>query len=177
MGTECTRLGNHTAHSKGSSTLEVRQSSGEGRGATPEVWAAACKVTCEPAGPEGVPLWRPPLVFFAFGFTTVTQSNRRGPGSSHSGGPTARWSPLLYSLYRALLQVQGRTQPWRERKGKAAPGLPVAFALLSLASYTVPPPPQDCKIPKLGSWTGTPVSSPQKTPHIYLHRNHNHTPT
>lgn len=49
----------HTAHSKGSSMLGMRQSSGEGRQATPEVWAAACKATCEPAGPEGVPLWRP----------------------------------------------------------------------------------------------------------------------
>lgn len=130
-------------------------------------------------GLRGVPLLRPPLVFFAFVFTTVTQSNRKGPGSSHwsSGGPMARWSPLLYSLYRTLLQVQGKTQPWRERKEKAAPGLPVAFALLSSASYTVPPLPQDCRFPKTGSWTGTPVSSPQETPQIYLHRNHYHTPT
>lgn len=43
----------HTAHSKGSNMLEMRQSSGEGRQATTEVWAAVCKVICEPAGPEG----------------------------------------------------------------------------------------------------------------------------
>lgn len=43
----------HTAHSKGSNRLEMRQSSREGSQATPEVRAAACKVTCEPAGPEG----------------------------------------------------------------------------------------------------------------------------
>lgn len=30
----------HTAHSKGSSMPGMRQSSGEGRQATPEVWAA-----------------------------------------------------------------------------------------------------------------------------------------
>lgn len=89
----------------------------------------------------------------------------------------ARWSPLLYSLYRTLLQAQGKTQPWRERKEKAALGLPVAFALLSLASYTVPPLPQDCRFPKPGSWRGTPVSSPQESPQIYFHSNHYHTPT
>lgn len=106
------------SYKKGPSPLEMRQACGEGREAALEGWAATCKVTCEPAGPVGVPLWRPLFVFSA----RVIQA-ARGPGSSHSelwrpGGQVA--SLVFYQLAQGSAS-SSRQEPALERGREGRP--------------------------------------------------------
>lgn len=142
-GTECARPGDHSE--KDPVLWRWGSPAGEEEG-----W---------PAGPVGVPLWRPPLVFFAFGFARVTQAATLkvlAPPSLSSGGPMARCLPCFVHLHRALLQGQGKSQPWRggrERKGRQPrPTCGPCSPLLILHS---PRPALDSQFPKPGSWTGT----------------------
>lgn len=113
-----------------------------------------------------------------------SQSNLKvlAPPTPSSGGLWPSDLPCFISLHRTLLQVQGKTQPWREGKGNAAPGLPVCGpsspSLTPLNSPMLAPRLQLSQtMPVDRDPPPSPMLSPQETLQIYLHRNHNRTPT
>lgn len=184
-GTECTRLGltQHTAKDAWDETVQRGRKAGRppqrfGRQLARSLVSLLALRVCLSGGLPH---------FFAFRFTTVTQSNLKGPGSSHSSseGPMARWSPSLYSLYRTLLQVLGKDPALEREEGEGSPRLTCGLRSPFLGFLHSPTPApglqvsqarqldRDSNVQSSGNPSDLPPQEPQL--HTYLDLQ-NHTP-
>lgn len=128
-GTECTGPREPTEEDQGRCG---RDSPGGMKRGTPEVWAAVAA-----AGPlvslQALWVWSSLKASSCLLCIRICKSDSDSQGNlkvlapptPSSGGLWPSDLPCFISLHRTLLQVQGKTQPWREGKGNAAPGLPV----------------------------------------------------